>query len=347
MFRFVKPSRPVRKVFFHCSASDNPDHDNVATMDAWHKARKWSGVGYHLFCRKSGHGEAGRSLEKTPAAQKGHNSGSIAICLHGLAESKFTKAQKNWLIDICCQINDAYDGNVTFHGHNEVAAKACPVIDYKSILKLDANGRLGVTPSKAKAKWVSLPEGVDQLEEAEAADTFNPTLRIGAEGEPVRYLQRELKRLNYHSGLIDGKFGKMTRGAVLAFQADNYLIEDGIVGGATYEALEEAEPREISRERSKKSVAGLAHDGSRIAQASLAQGLMGTTFTAGGVVALVEENSGFVSRMADGVGTYSGVIKSLGPWLGAIVVVGGLIVLFQAIKAGKARREDHRTGRTA
>jgi N-acetylmuramoyl-L-alanine amidase len=143
-FQFIKPRRPVSRVFVHCSASDNPAHDNIATMTAWHKARGFATIGYHYFINKAGAILIGRSLESDPAAQQGHNKGTIAICLHGLAADKFTPAQFAALRLLTAQIDDAYGlGRVTFHGHREVAAKECPVFDYKRVLSLDRFGRLG------------------------------------------------------------------------------------------------------------------------------------------------------------------------------------------------------------
>ncbi|SFT60315.1 peptidoglycan recognition protein family protein [Sedimentitalea nanhaiensis] len=83
---FTEPNREVDRVFPHCPASDNAAHDNGATMRQWHKARGWSDVGYRYFIRKSGQLENGRSIEQTPAAQKGNNRGTIAISLYGLDE---------------------------------------------------------------------------------------------------------------------------------------------------------------------------------------------------------------------------------------------------------------------
>ena len=143
-FVFAKPSREVLRVFLHCSASDNPAHDNVETITAWHLARKFDTIGYHYYISKDGVIHQGRSLERVPAAQQGHNTGTIAICLGGLAEENFTEAQFESLAIVCKAIDEAYGGEVTFHGHREVSAKECPVLDYKSVLKLDAKGRLGV-----------------------------------------------------------------------------------------------------------------------------------------------------------------------------------------------------------
>jgi hypothetical protein len=51
-YQFAKPKRAVNRVFLHCSASDRPEHDSAAVMDAWHKQRGWAGIGYHFFVRK-------------------------------------------------------------------------------------------------------------------------------------------------------------------------------------------------------------------------------------------------------------------------------------------------------
>jgi len=137
MMAFKKPNRFVNRVFLHCSASDNPKHDNVKTMTEWHLQRGFSTIGYHYFISKDGMIHTGRNIEVKPAAQEGHNTGTIAICLHGLEKDKFTQAQFQSLKSLCKQINDAYKGKITFHGHCEVSNKACPVFDYKSILGLN------------------------------------------------------------------------------------------------------------------------------------------------------------------------------------------------------------------
>ncbi len=137
---FYKPERIVRRVFIHCSATDNADHDDVSVIRQWHLEKGWKDVGYHFFINKDGTIQTGRDIEKTPAAQYGHNQNTIAICLHGLTKSKFAKAQKAALKELCNDINLSYK-KITFHGHKEVNSnKTCPVIDYVSILGLDPNG---------------------------------------------------------------------------------------------------------------------------------------------------------------------------------------------------------------
>lgn len=69
-------------------------------------------------------------------------------------------------------------------------------------------------------------------------ETVKPTLRKGATGEDVVWLQERLTALGYGCGEIDGKFGTNTRNAVIAFQGANGLKPDGIVGEQTWAALD-------------------------------------------------------------------------------------------------------------
>lgn len=130
--------RAVNKVFIHCSASDNKNHDDISVIKQWHLERGFNDVGYHFFIKKDGEIQKGRPLEKTPAAQKGHNTGSIAVCLSGL--DQFTQKQFDALRRLCERFDDEY--TVTFHGHREVSNKLCPNFEYKSVLRLDSDGRM-------------------------------------------------------------------------------------------------------------------------------------------------------------------------------------------------------------
>ena len=142
MIPFTPPRRAVRRVFLHCSASDNPEHDDVQVIRRWHRERGFSDVGYHYVVTKAGFVQTGRPLERDPAAQEGHNQATIAICANGLAVDRFTPVQLTAVRDLCRAIAGAYRGRVTFHGHCEGSAKACPVFDYRGLLGLDAAGRM-------------------------------------------------------------------------------------------------------------------------------------------------------------------------------------------------------------
>lgn len=67
--------------------------------------------------------------------------------------------------------------------------------------------------------------------------TALPVLRPGMEGDAVRQLQQRLRTKGFYSGTVDGVFGSQTEAAVRAAQAANDLTVDGIVGPATWRAL--------------------------------------------------------------------------------------------------------------
>lgn len=222
---FTKPRRKVITTFLHCSASDHAHHDNIATMRKWHMDKGWSDVGYHFFIRKDGTLEAGRSLEKTPAAQRGHNTYSVAICLHGLKEAKFTDAQFETLKKLCIEIHEAYGGNMTFRGHREVSSKACPVFDYKDVLQLDSLGSLGIAGSPS-----------DDIDDTDDADPNKmPILKVGSRGKAVAIMQRLLLIKD------DGLFGPKTASAVRAFKILNGLDGKAVVDAPVWAALFDAE----------------------------------------------------------------------------------------------------------
>ncbi len=154
--------RDINKVFIHCSDSDYSHHDNIETIRKWHvEERGWSDVGYHYFIRNDGTIENGRPIDKIPAAQSGHNTGSIAICLSG--KDVFTEKQFTALRELCRQLNNKY--KVTFHGHCEVSSKTCPNFEYRSVLNLDLDGNMPIVMFKVEGelsfwqkllKWLNL-----------------------------------------------------------------------------------------------------------------------------------------------------------------------------------------------
>ena len=225
---FERPTRNVDQVFLHCSASDNPDHDAISVIRDWHVAGNgWSDVGYHYFIRSNGTLESGRPMERPPASQIGHNAGTIAICLHGLAAEKFSAEQYRTLIYLAREIDGAYSGRVTFHGHREVSSKPCPVFPYRAVLGLADDGSMSGSPT-------AHPEPM--IEPWVEANGKSAILEVTCRGAAVGRLQRLLGDAGYILK-EDGLFGQATLAAVKAFQTDNNLRVDGIVGPKTWTAL--------------------------------------------------------------------------------------------------------------
>lgn len=138
--------RPIRTIIIHCSDSDFGD---AKTIDAWHRERGWTGIGYHAVitngCLK--HGETynpihdgviqpGRPVESIGAHCKGHNADSIGICLIGthFFTSKQLQSLQQLLRKHCAAYSIKPD---SIHTHYEFdQGKTCPNIDITLIRDL-------------------------------------------------------------------------------------------------------------------------------------------------------------------------------------------------------------------
>ncbi|MEL7566937.1 MAG: peptidoglycan-binding protein [Dehalobacterium sp.] len=69
--------------------------------------------------------------------------------------------------------------------------------------------------------------------------TLGRILSVGDSGDDVRQVQNQLQVLGYYRGDVDGVFGPLTQAAVIAFQNDQNLDPDGIVGPLTYDRLQQ------------------------------------------------------------------------------------------------------------
>lgn len=231
-FSFVPPARAVHSLFFHCSASDRPEHDDVAVMRDWHvNGNGWSDVGYHYFIKKSGAWQPGRSLEKTPAAQgDGFNAGTIAICLHGLAKPAFTSEQFRTGCSMVRAISDAYGERsvrIRVRGHCEVYPKECPVFDYRRAFGLDAAGYPTQQPDFAVQD-----AGLRTL--AKPLDLY---MMVPGNADKVLRLQRSLTSRGFPCGPLDGDFGRLTHDALVAWQRDTGRDPTGVADRAVRLAL--------------------------------------------------------------------------------------------------------------
>ena len=60
------------------------------------------------------------------------------------------------------------------------------------------------------------------------------TLRAGSVGDDVRSWQSFLESKGLYAGPLDGRYGLLTQQATAAFQRNNALTDDGVVGNGTY-----------------------------------------------------------------------------------------------------------------
>ena len=97
---------------------------------------------------------------------------------------------------------------------------------------LKADGKVG---GKTLAKLLS--GNVVEYDGITMNDTANNSLVLGSSGGEVEDVQKQLKELLYYTGLTDGIFDTNVQNAVKAFQKNNGLTADGIVGTKTWDLL--------------------------------------------------------------------------------------------------------------
>jgi N-acetyl-anhydromuramyl-L-alanine amidase AmpD len=202
-------------------------------VTSWHKVRGFRTTGYHYLIDREGTLiPTYRGLEEVPAAQEGNNTGSIAICLDGLKQSDFNEKQFATLRELADAIDAAYSGLVHYHGHCEVANKACPVFDYKMVLNLNPKG----FRVKGDAGNISVPPNHQKMESKRYYPNGSRLLHKTSQGKDVAWVQKNL-------GIDDdGLFGKDTFDAVVKFQQEQGLDDDGVIGKDTWKALIAAFP---------------------------------------------------------------------------------------------------------
>ena len=129
--------RKVDEIILHCSATKEGQNFKAKDIDAWHKQRGFKGIGYHYVIDLDGTVETGRPEYEIGAHCLNHNARSIGICYiggldtTGKAKDTRTPQQKAALVKLVADLKLKYP-NVTVHGHNEFANKACPCFTVKN-----------------------------------------------------------------------------------------------------------------------------------------------------------------------------------------------------------------------
>ena len=73
----------IHTIVVHCSATREGQWVDAHDIDEWHKARGWSGIGYHRVILLDGSVQQGRPYTQRGAHVKGNNMNTISICMIG------------------------------------------------------------------------------------------------------------------------------------------------------------------------------------------------------------------------------------------------------------------------
>lgn len=170
---------PISKIVIHCSATPNGKSLRTATetaaqvIDRWHKERgfkradaavrrfnrRLKHIGYHAVIDVDGTIEYGREVGEIGAHVKGHNTGSLGICLvGGIGEGKeknhgrYTEAQWHALIQVLTTLAPQCS-QAEIYGHRDLSP--------------DLNGDGTITPNE----WLKTCPNFDVQEWLERGET--------------------------------------------------------------------------------------------------------------------------------------------------------------------------------
>lgn len=133
--------RPISEIIVHCADTPPSWGENMTPeqqrdeIKRWHvQERGWSDIGYHYVITRNGIVVKGRPLDKIGAHVKGHNTGTIGICLVGgkgssandMFKDHFTPEQDYAIRKLIEDLSERFDTITKISGHNDYAAKACP-----------------------------------------------------------------------------------------------------------------------------------------------------------------------------------------------------------------------------
>ncbi|MEV4798821.1 L,D-transpeptidase family protein [Nonomuraea sp. NPDC049421] len=111
--------------------------------------------------------------------------------------------------------------------------------------------RTAAPPPSGSAASVAPPAAAKSAPSAEpepAVEAPRKTLRLGAKGSAVKWLQKRLTELGYRPGKADGRYGGTTLAAVWAFQKVNGIKPTSTIARRTWQALETPKaPRVLAR----------------------------------------------------------------------------------------------------
>ena len=98
--------RQINLIVVHCTASRNGKARPVAAIEADHRARGFSSIGYHYVIYRNGGISTGRDVTEIGAHVTGYNQKSLGICLVGT--DRFTEDQWESLRDLVTRLQSLY-----------------------------------------------------------------------------------------------------------------------------------------------------------------------------------------------------------------------------------------------
>lgn len=131
--------RKIDLIVIHCSATRPTVSFGMEQLVACHRARGFSGCGYHFYITRDGRLHFGRSEALPGAHARGYNRNSIGVCYEGGLDDSGrpadtrTPAQRLAMLALLQSLRVDYP-QARIVGHRDLpgVAKACPCFDARA-----------------------------------------------------------------------------------------------------------------------------------------------------------------------------------------------------------------------
>ncbi len=135
--------RAINEIIIHCAATKPSMNIGADWIRELHiKQNKWKDIGYHFVILRNGAVDDGRPVEQIGAHCKGHNTGTIGICLvggidnSGLPQNNFTPEQFESTQLLINALVERFPTIKKLSGHNDYANRPCPCFKVPEILSI-------------------------------------------------------------------------------------------------------------------------------------------------------------------------------------------------------------------
>jgi len=220
---------PVGVIVHHTTGASTMPSERIKNHDRYHtKTLGWRSIGYNFLVGENGEIFEGRGWHQG-AATRGWNWRSISIAYIGSGD-EITDEAKDGFIKAVEGVREKYGEQIWIKCHRDYAATYCP--------------------ADKLAEWVKagMPDVVTNPTTIDFSGIRRYLLDIGVElqrkplkrGSKGKYVQMAQQQLNVRLPVklvVDGVFGRNTRKAVLRFQKQHPIYNDGVIGPVTWRYL--------------------------------------------------------------------------------------------------------------
>ena len=220
---------PLGIIVHHTTGASKNPAERVKAHDRYHtKTLGWRSIGYNFLIGENGEIFEGRGWRQG-AATRGWNWRSISIAYIGSGD-ELTEEAKKGFIKAVAGVRKKYGQQLWVKCHRDFSKTYCPANGLASWVKSGMDAA-SVNPSTIDFR------AVHQYILDIGRSLARKPLKRGSRGKYVQMAQKQLNTRIPVNLVVDGVYGRNTRKAVIRFQKQFPIVNDGVIGPVTWRYL--------------------------------------------------------------------------------------------------------------